>query len=626
MAAPDWIMRRGEQQAMYRYLPGRWIDFYIKSSRTSYAAYVRNWNSEPIEGVNTSRIKREVWNRLKKMIGRTDGFAPLDDENAWTVLRPKTGDTNSGIIAEVSPLFFICSNPACRKTRRFFNSNGFLRNYESNIKCKSCGSPMIQNRMIYYCPCGWAGPAAPKPTCSCNNPQLIQKSTYDFYCSNCHQEAEFSVFCPKCKHQKLMPRNALENAQFYPHYLSLIDLVDEKRESFISENLEGSYLTLAYWLGLLSRDRYQTALQAKMNGSVVEDVDSKVEAVLEQMKAEYPGMPEQLLRSMAEKMARSMDAMQNVRNAIDQAKALIPASANTNDAVRAAALKILEFDTIEYAEPRRSLSEAAEIAVELNEIDVPERYEYAMKRAKFSRIQASGKVPFVTAVYGYTRKNNEVKDDTTLCAFTPERTAKSNIYATRMETEGVLFELDRLEVLRWLKRNNVISEDIDQMSDAEVKAWFMRSCDESLISSFGEIEEENSRQALTSVFELLHTISHQLIRQAAALSGLDKSSLSEYIFCNIPAIFIYCQSSQGSNLGAMFSAMEAQLSTWIETAMTEVDQCIFDPVCKNEKGACAGCLFLNDISCRYMNKHLDRRLLIGYTDSQGRHLSGFWEE
>ena len=82
MAASDWIMRRGEQQAMYRYLPGCWIDFYIKSSRTSYAAYVRNWNSEPIEGVNTSRIKREVWNRLKKMIGRTDGFAPLDDENA----------------------------------------------------------------------------------------------------------------------------------------------------------------------------------------------------------------------------------------------------------------------------------------------------------------------------------------------------------------------------------------------------------------------------------------------------------------------------------------------------------------------------------------------------------------
>ena len=235
-------------------------------------------------------------------------------------------------------------------------------------------------------------------------------------------------------------------------------------------------------------------------------------------------------------------------------------------------------------------------------------------------------MPFVTAVYGYSRKNNEIGPDTTLCAFTPERTAKSNIYATRMETEGVLFELDRFEVLRWLQRNKVIDEDIDNMSEAEVKAWFIRNCDESSISSFGEIDDETTQYRLKYVFELLHTISHQLIRQASALSGLDKSSLSEYVFCNIPAVFIYCQSSQGSNLGAMFSAMEAQLSTWLETAITEVSQCIFDPVCKNEKGACAGCLFLNDISCRYMNKHLDRKLLIGHTDSAGRHLTGFWEE
>ena len=62
MAASDWIMRRGEQQAMYRYLPGRWIDFYIKSSRTSYAAYVRNWNSEPIEGVNSQKFASEFEN------------------------------------------------------------------------------------------------------------------------------------------------------------------------------------------------------------------------------------------------------------------------------------------------------------------------------------------------------------------------------------------------------------------------------------------------------------------------------------------------------------------------------------------------------------------------------------
>lgn len=58
------------------------IDFYIKKTRTSYTAYVEHWNSTPIEGVNTGRIKREVWRRLESAEDATVGFAPLNDANA----------------------------------------------------------------------------------------------------------------------------------------------------------------------------------------------------------------------------------------------------------------------------------------------------------------------------------------------------------------------------------------------------------------------------------------------------------------------------------------------------------------------------------------------------------------
>ena len=73
----DRKMGRSVQQAMYRYLPGRWINFYIKSTRDGFSAYVENWNSTPLEGANINRIKHEVWHRLEALGNRTKKFAPL---------------------------------------------------------------------------------------------------------------------------------------------------------------------------------------------------------------------------------------------------------------------------------------------------------------------------------------------------------------------------------------------------------------------------------------------------------------------------------------------------------------------------------------------------------------------
>ena len=132
----DKKMQRSVTQAMYRYLPGRWVDFYIKSSRDSYSAFVTHWNSEKLEDANTDRIIREVWHRLDNMQGLTEGFAPTGDPSAWSVLTPKTGDQNSSVLSEVSPLLFFCSNPKCRKVASFYSSNAFLGNYNANKKCK----------------------------------------------------------------------------------------------------------------------------------------------------------------------------------------------------------------------------------------------------------------------------------------------------------------------------------------------------------------------------------------------------------------------------------------------------------------------------------------------------------
>ena len=622
----DRIMRRSVQQAMYRYLPGRWIDFYIKSSRDSYSAYVENWNSDKLEGANTNRIKREVWRRLQAIDAFTYGYAPLEDETAWSVLTPKVEDSNSAVIAAVSPLVFFCSSPSCRRVVQYNFSDRFLQNPQ-NTKCKYCSNPLTQVRLIYYCNCGHAEPVrVPNASCACHA-QLVQKSSFVFACSKCHREAELRATCPRCS-KPMFPRNALDNAQYYPHSFSLIDLVNQEQEKYISENEDGCWLTLAYWFGYISRERYHEAIQINLHSGIQQDKEALINEQVEKFRNMGIPLPEETLRAMAASAINTVDPIKDVTEAISKAKTLIPINSGDITPVRNAALKILEYDTVFFADQVRNLSEAAQIAVDINEIDNVDKFFTAVNQAKFSYVQASGKVPFISAVYGYSRKHNEVgKEDTKLCAFVKEKATKSNIYATKMETEGVLFEIDRRAILKWLQANNVInsSEYYEDMSDDEVKAWFLQNCDDSVVSPFGEIDEA-IHYRFAWVFKLMHSISHELIRQAAVISGLDKSSLSEYLFTGIPAIFIYCQNAQGFNLGAMFSAMEAQLDYWINSSREEIYQCIFDPVCREEEGACAGCLFLNDISCHYMNKHLDRRLLTGYSDSNGNHVVGFWEE
>ena len=623
----DRKMARSVGQAMYRYLPGRWIDFYIKSSRDSYSAVVTNWNSEKLEEANTDRIIREVWHRIDALPGQTDGFAPTGAKDAWLVLTPKTGDQNSGVFSEISPLMFFCSNPRCRRAVNYSTSDYFLKNYNTNRKCKFCNSQLTQVRMIYFCDCGWGGPVTLPKFCKCQGAGMVQKSTYVYACTKCHRTFELQRPCPKCG-KMLFPKNALDNSHYYGHSFSLIDLVNMDQESFISGNPKGRYLAIAYWLGLITREKFHDAIQHYMHGGGKEVSEEEIQKQIETYRKILPTLPDDQLRLVALQGIEMNDPLKDVTDAMNEAENLVPQQAGVEDIPRNAALKILEYDTVLYAKEKVDIEQASKTALSLKEIDDTKRYYDAQKKAHFSRIQESSKVPFVTAVYGYSRRNNEIGGNTRLCAFEREKGTKSNIYATKMETEGVLFEVDRREILRWMQRNGWITaaDYNDDMPEKEVKAWFLRNCDESKINTYGKFKDEGKDGAFVHVFTLLHSISHQLLREASVVTGLDKNSMAEYIFCDIPAIFIYCQNSQGFNLGAMQSAMEAKLDYWINHSVSDAYQCIFDPVCKEENGACAGCLFLNDISCNYFNRQLDRRYLIGHTDNEGTHTYGFWED
>ena len=80
-------------------------------------------------------------------------------------------------------------------------------------------------------------------------------------------------------------------------------------------------------------------------------------------------------------------------------------------------------------------------------------------------------------------------------------------------------------------------------------------------------------------------------------------------------------------MGALYSAFQTYFDRWIKHAVEASKKCIFDPVCINRDKACAGCLFLNEVSCKHFNKDLDRSFLCGYYDQKKQEkLYGFWEK
>lgn len=307
--------------------------------------------------------------------------------------------------------------------------------------------------------------------------------------------------------------------------------------------------------------------------------------------------------------------------------------------VSALAEMLLEYEQVRQRGEDRTLAEAMEVAGELGQAD-PAEYRRAAEDLHFRDVRSCDGIPFVFCSYGYTRVRSEYQEGVCLRALRREG-EKRNVYATRMETEGVLFELDRRAVVRWLLKNRLLSpkavpapdliwkEELDgaesRRLEQALKLWFLKHIDAAAVTPFGEIQKERYPETYY-VYRLLHSVSHILIRAAAKTGGLGKESLSEYLFPGVPAVLVYVQNAQGFNLGSLRSTFEMSFPWWMAEAQEMAETCVFDPVCLEERKACSGCMYLGEVSCQHFNKDLDRSLLVGHTDQRTRERTyGFWE-
>ena len=132
---------------------------------------------------------------------------------------------------------------------------------------------------------------------------------------------------------------------------------------------------------------------------------------------------------------------------------------------------------------------------------------------------------------------------------------------------------------------------------------------------------EDDSPAFDGVRTLIHTFSHILIRRSSLYTGIDEDSCSEILFPKSAAFLLY--STSNINIGGFKYVFENSLSNWFEDIKLDIDDCVFDPSCLNDGGACFSCLYLPEYVCSEFNGQLDRDVFSAKTE---RWKKGFWSE
>lgn len=179
----------------------------------------------------------------------------------------------------------------------------------------------------------------------------------------------------------------------------------------------------------------------------------------------------------------------------------------------------------------------------------------------------------------------------------------------------------------WLPAHRVYGEGFLLLLDADrVAKWIAAT------GTYGpwqrDVRNGDGRTDIHQRRLLAHTLSHALIREAAAVCGYSLPSLRERLYVDSPvgrdrtAVLIY--TAEGDAYGTLGGLVElaepGRLEALVERAITRAQWCGADPVCmappegaalETSPGSCHHCLLVPETTCENFNDDLDRATLVG---------------
>lgn len=619
-------MKINKNQALYRGLPFCWTT-YSDSNKSDYkyACEIIAWNTKKVTGINEEMIKKDIRRRVESFKiagGIVKEEFDIYEIDKFEFVEPSLVEDIPDIVCNINPNTYYCQQ--C----------GFVR-YEAKAtsapvcpECKKHGkiNKMNQLQMVYACKCGFADGVKPPYSKDILFYHWREKENQFKFFTASGKKIEMEINCPVCS-KKLFPRNATDSRLFYSQSGNLVNLYNKEYSDVLKNyKFDAEILMLAKWFDIIDNNAFLNILKSPESSKdffeyKAKDIDDS--DVLNFAK---------VFNKTPQEIVDMLNASQIDKLTIGKIKAeinnILPVSI-LGKRIELIISDLLEFDTLKYPKHYISLSNAINKGKDLGYIvDENDVYEL-LSKMKINNMHVSEDVQIVNYSYGFTRIRN-CPDGTADTLDLHLRGFKNKAFTTILDTEGILIELDMKEIFKWLQENGFVSDDIEINSKVEVKKWFLENINLDSITHFATISGDGNNLVTKVVYSLIHTISHMMIISAGKNSGLSRDSISEIIFPNTCAFFIYPTSSEGVTLGSISGMFETNLEIFLQDALRENEICTFDPICStHQNGACVACSYLSEVNCAHFNKDLSRSYLYGgiirINNKEIKIKKGFWK-
>jgi len=580
-------MARGLSQVLFNYMPGRTFDM----AGGANIAIVERINGRQVKDLQeTNKLFKEINKYIKKWDEEYRiGFSR--DLATYVFEKPEA------VKYDIFPLTYRCSE--CKRVYHYQdyktlqkNNNDLVCLYGETCKGKK---KLKQVYQVAVHECGAITGLYPlKPDgCNCkdwkNNICLDDRKSqkvadFRWVCKKCKKEREVKYFCNKCelknKEMSISPHRSSKN--YYTHSIRCVDVASN-----------------AYHGNWMDDVRKYLRLGGSDNNATVE----KVKKMIEELTSLGSEAKSELLKKIGSELSEKFPL-----DAIDEE----------------VASSLHEYLQTEDPSVMTSynINKKAEL---LGEVDRAQQTLLLTNARMFQNIGIKDLVmiedfPVVTAVFGFTRvgqgPTDEKGNNTVLNSFKfwSDEPGKTPIFVDNGKCEAIMFKLNPIAVILWLEENGIqVGGDVTDENSA--RYWVLRNM--RVINPFEESEEKS---VSVYVYNLIHSMSHEIMRGMAGISGYELIGLSEYLFPAALSFVIYSNKTDFS-IGGMHTLFETQLDMLYQKILSsELRVCMYDPLCNEKDGACHACLYLPEIACSSFNKNLSRHFLYG-----GNGVKGFWE-
>jgi hypothetical protein len=575
-------MKRDTTKIIYGFLQGS----LFRHSNRSFSCRSSNVITKTVDDEHPKRyITRKIYDNVDSSeVKQLIENHPSYKRAKFSLKKPQK------VLYEIFPLSFKCSN--CYSVVKFdYNQVKSLNEYD-NLNCTDCGEQINEADQMYkvlICSCGNAE-SIRAPKC-CNNPMALddsQKSLGDayWYCNHCNNERQLystnSVHC-SCggsidgEKARIVPNS--DSRSYYVQTMNLINAHKKlDKEDQISEQVIRKFL---------QRDSYRELNQTEKR-------------IYNDYKDGATGLAEDLVQRR-----------DSARFELD--KIVEIAEANKNKEIKSnisgiGITRLFEYQSMvredallhsqEYKIPTDSLIDMDAVSEKKRE-----KYNKLSNEVGIERVNLIDSLPTTELAYGYTRVNADYKgEDTNLKTFKSKDSNKDKeVYINHNKAEAVLIEFSLDRLVGWLEQNGIYIKRNDERGNRD---FLIQNSEIPSVDS----NEFNEKFA---VYNLLHTLSHILMRAIGSVSGYSTHSLSERIYPYAGAVLIYREPDADFNLGAIYSAFQDNYDTILEEHIKRSAMCDRDPVCSStDEGSCDDCLYVPRFAC--------------YNDTRNNNLSRFY--